>query len=443
MIIKQIKLPYNFIPRHYQLPIYYDFFVRKKKRFIDIVHRRSGKTVNNLHFMLVAALSRVGNYWYIMPQINQCKKVIWNGINKEGRPYLSCIPNDVVIGKPNNSEMLYKLTNGSTIQFVGAENVDSLMSGNPMGVVLDEYSLQNPRCWELIRPILAENGGWARFTYTPRGSNHGLDLYETNLDNDEWCVNLYTSDDTFRDDGTPVITRAIIDAEIRSGMMPELVAQEFGCSFSAAIPGAYYKNEMEIALKENRIREFDIESNLPVYTSWDLGISDSTAIWFFQPWEYEIRIIHYYENHNVGMGHYIEYVKQFAIKHNINYRYHFVPHDANQKEISTGKTRKEFAATHGLQMRNIPNLKIVEGIQAVRSLFKKFVFKKSGCKFGLKCLQDYHKEYNDKLKIYLDNPCHNWSSHCADSVRYFAVGWLDQFKELDSMHQFDIDTYHP
>jgi len=74
-----------------------------------------------------------------------------------------------------------------------------------------------------------------------------------------------------------------------------------------------------------------------VWTSWDLGIRDATAIWFAQVVGREIRIIDYYEASGVDLGH---YVREIGARPYV-YAGHIVPHDAQAKELGTGKSRLE------------------------------------------------------------------------------------------------------
>jgi hypothetical protein len=109
--------------------------------------------------------------------------------------------------------------------------------------VFSEYALQNPKVWDFIRPILAENGGWAIFNFTPRGKNHGYDLYEMARQNPKWFVQKLTVDDT------AIITSEVIQEERESGMSEEMIQQEYYCSFTAALTGKGLPEAIKI-LKE-------------------------------------------------------------------------------------------------------------------------------------------------------------------------------------------------
>lgn len=439
-----ITLPHEFNPRPYQHDLNKAFFVDGYKRMLQVLHRRGGKSKNAINFLLGAALKRKGTYYHAFPKFNQAKRIIWNGIDKEGKRYLDHIPSSLIKRK-NNSELLIELINGSIIQLAGTDHYNSLMGGNPAGIVFDEYSLQTPLAWNYLRPILAENGGWALFIYTPRGKNHGYDLWRNAVKNDDWFVQKLGVDETRNWDGTPVIHHSVIDEERDAGMPEELIQQEFFCSFDAAIVGAYYSKELELAYKEKRVHDFQIRPGVPVFTFWDLGVADSTAIWFMQPEGGRLKMVNYYENNGHGIEHYIKYVNEFSQKYKVPYKRHFAPHDIEAREFITARTRREMAFSLGINFDVVKKLGIMDGIQAARSLFNRVEFHETNCQFGLRCLQEYHRKHlvDDNGVSFRDAPEHNWASHGADAFRYFGVAWNDYMPQPQSSRARVLEDWHP
>lgn len=419
----QIILPHNFKARPYQVASNRAYFIDRKRFSIEVLHRRAGKSKNALNFLTAAAMERVGSYYHTFPELTQARRAIWNGIDKEGKRYLDHIPPALIEGKVNNTDMRINLINGSSIQLAGADRYDALMGGNPAGIIFDEYSLQNPFAWHYLSPIITENGGWAKFIYTPRGMNHGWDLYERNRNNPEWFVQKLDITQTKDWDGNPIITEEQIDARRREGMPEELIQQEFYCSFDVALAGAIYSKEIEAAYNEKRVRNFPIDSSSPVFTAWDIGRRDPTSIWIFQAINNEIYMIAYYENVREGMDHYLEWLTNFANKHNIKYKnhYHLAPHDIGVHEWSNGKARIDSAAELGWYFKIAPKLGIQDGINATRKLFPRIIFHADNCRMGLNALKQYRS--NDA-----GQPIHDFSSHPADSLRTLAVGWHDSFR---------------
>ena len=156
------------------------YFADGGKRAVAVWHRRAGKDITALHRTMLQMLHRVGTYWHMLPLQNQARKVIWDGIvdGPDGPIKLIdwAFPQELRTATLAQ-EMKIRFANGSEWQLCGSDNYNALVGSNPVGIVMSEYSVSKPEAWEYIRPILAENGGWALFIYTPRGLNHGHDLY--------------------------------------------------------------------------------------------------------------------------------------------------------------------------------------------------------------------------------------------------------------------------
>ena len=322
--------------------------------------------------------------------------------------------------------MLIELVNGSTWQLTGSDNYNNLVGSNPVGVIFDEWSLCDPAAWGYIRPILAENGGWAVFIYTPRGKNHGHSLYQMAKKSNEWfCQNL-SINDTKREDGSPVISSDTIDNERLEGMDEALIQQEFYGSFEAQIAGAYYIDQLTKAKEEHRVGRLPIEVSLPIHTAWDLGISDAMSIWLFQALGKEIRLIGYHENTGKGIEHYAQWLRQYASTHNVMLGTHLAPHDIEVRELTSGRSRKEVAREMGINFRTVqrPRTK-AEDIQAVRRIFPRLWIDDEKAEHGYNCIASYHREYDEKRQVFRDTPVHDWSSHGADALQTLALGWVE------------------
>ena len=363
-------------------------------------------------------LKHVGIYYYFYPTYAQGKKALWDGIGKDGVAYLDHFPKELLDGKPNDTEMKVRYKNGSIFQVIGTDDYNKIVGTNPIGVIFSEFSLQNPRAWDYIRPILAENKGWAIFNFTPRGKNHGYDLYEMARNNPKWFVQKLTVNDT------GVLTQEDIQEERNSGMTEDLIQQEYYCSFTASVLGAYYWKEYDEAEKEGRFGSVPYDPAVPVHTVWDLGVSDDMAIGFYQVVGNELHKIDYYEANNEGLPHYIKVLQD---KKYI-YGQHFAPHDIKARELSTGKSRLEIAEGLGIKFEVVPNLSIQDGIDAGRRMFKRLWVDREKCKDWLKAIPQYTKEYDEEKKIFKDKPLHDWTSHGADEYRYAAVIEGELFK---------------
>lgn len=405
-----LEIPYKFIPRDYQLPLL-KAMDSGVKRAVCVWHRRAGKDKTAINLTVRRMMERVGIYYYFLPTYNQGKKVIWDGIDKSGFKTLDHFPPQIV-KKKNEAEMKIELTNGSIFQMVGTDNYNSIMGTNPVGCVFSEYSLQDPMVWDLIRPILRENGGWAIFVYTPRGENHGFDLYSMATTNKNWfCQKLTIAD-------TGVVSEEAIDEERAEGMSEEMIQQEFYCSFGGMMQGAYYANQYQEALEEGRIKNVPYQKDIPVDTWWDLGVSDATSIWFSQTVGREFHIIDYLEESGEGLPF---YVKALQDKPYV-YGEHNAPHDIKVRDFGSGLSRIEVARKLGINFRLVPKVSVQDGINAGRIIFNQCYFDAEKCAHGLKALRNYHKSYDNKRMIFSNHPEHDWSSNGADAFRYMALG---------------------
>jgi hypothetical protein len=432
-----LTIPNDWHPRPHQLP-FFEAMDSGVKRACIVWHRRAGKDSASLNFTAKQLFSRVGNYWHLFPKQTQARRAIWNGIDGYGRKILDQVFPEQVRTRTSTQEMSIEFVNGSTWQLTGSDNYDNLVGANPVGVVFSEWSLCDPNAWNYIRPMLAENGGWAIFIYTPRGKNHGHSLYNMARKSSDWfCENLSVID-TKRDDGTPVIPQQIIQQERDEGVEEALIQQEYYGSFEALIPGAYFADQITMAKEQKRICRLPIEPSLPVHTAWDLGISDNMCIWLMQSHGKELRLIGYYENSGKGMEHYIQWLQQYAVKNTVTYGTHLAPHDIEVRELSTGRSRKETARDMGIVFRTVQRpAKKAEGIQAIRRLFPRLWIDEDKAEHGLNCLGSYHREWDAKHNCFRDNPVHDWASHGADALQTLALGWTEQ---MSSGRRLQIHT---
>ena len=181
--------------------------------------------------------------------------------------------------------------------------------------------------------------------------------------------------------------------------------------------GAYYADH----IINKQISTIPVDRSLPVNTAWDLGIADATAIWLFQVQGKSVRFVSYYESSGEGIQHYLDALAEYKQEHGIQWGHHIAPHDIRVREWSTGQSRQEMAANLGINFEIAPSLPIIDGIESVRRLLGSAWFDEENCKAGIRSLRNYRKEWDDKRQAYKTKPLHDWTSHCADAMRYCAV----------------------
>lgn len=410
----KISLPHNFTPRNYQKRLLSQMD-KGTKRAICIWHRRCGKDKTLINLISKKAFEKKGIYYYFFPTYAQGRKVLWDGIDSNGFALIDHFPKELIKNK-NDQQMKITLKNGSIFQIIGTDDIDSIRGTNPIGAVFSEYAFQNPEAWEVIRPILAENSGWAVFNTTPNGKNHAYKMYKMAEKNPNWYAEKLTISDT------NVISEDFIEEERQEGMSEDMIQREYYCSFEASIEGAYYAK----FIKKPQIKDIPEEKEIKVDTWWDLGMSDSTAIIFTQTINKEIRVIDYLEASGESLDFYIQQIS----KKPYQYGTHHAPHDIRVRELGTGKSRWEIARKAGIDFKIVKNIPLIDGINAGRNILKQCHFDRKKASRLLECLEHYQKAYDFKLKMYKSHPLHDWSSHGADAFRYMAVGHKEK-QEVD------------
>lgn len=382
------------------------------------------------NIMIRMALKKVANYFYVFPLFSQARRVIWESITSSGERFLDYIPEEL-IESTNSQQMSIRLVNGSHIQLVGSDNVDSLVGTNAAGMVFSEFALQDPRAYQFLRPILVANGGWALFISTPRGKNHMFEMHQIAANSKEWFVWKLTVEDTQH------ISLYDIEKERAEGLMSEdLIQQEYFTSYDLGIEGSYYAKYIDKLKVAGRIGIVPWEESFKVHTAWDLGVRDSTCILFFQTIGQTVRIIDCYENSKQGLEHYAKVLSQKPYQ----YGKHIAPHDIAVQELGSGITRIEKAKQLGINFTIAPSCSIEDGIETVRSSFSKIWIDEHACKPLIKALENYRQEFDAKKKIYKGFPLHDWSSHMADAARYLCIS-LPKTRDGLSAEELDKRYY--
>lgn len=378
------------------------------KRFnVLVCHRRFGKSVLAINELIKTATDKPrSKLAYIAPTYRQGKAIAWDYLKFYTRPLMQ------FGGDRNESELRVDLFNESRIQIYGADNADSLRGMGFNGVVLDEYAIMSPRTWtEIIRPAISDTNGWVIFIGTPMGHNQFWEVYDyAKRGQKDWFGQLYRASET------QIIPSEELK-EAQSIMTEEQYNQEFECSFTAAVSGSYYGKLITAADNDNRICEVPYDTSIPVETWWDLGIGDSTAIWFVQRVGEEIHVIDYYETSGESLYHYAEVLEN----KNYNYNRHVAPHDIVARELGTGKSRLEVANEIGIDFEIAAKLEVDHGIESVRNTLPYCYFDREKCKIGLDALRQYRKQWDERNQVFKNKPLHDWCSHAADAFRYGCV----------------------
>lgn len=420
---KTLTIPHQFKCRPYQIPAW-KALDEGKKRVVCCWHRGAGKDLFALNYLIWKALQEPGVYLHCFPKYNQAKRAIWKGVHDTdmGDPisYMDHFPPELVKTK-NGSEMSLELINGSVYHLMGMDgkNASVARGMNPKFVIMSEYSFMDRAAWDVIEPRVSQNNGQAVFVSTPNGQNHFYDLYNyaSSGHSNDYFASLLTIDDT------SVLDEKFIENKRNEQIPEDFIQQEYYCSFKRGAEGSYYGKLIQSARDDDRICSIKLHPDLPIHSAWDIGIGDASSLWLFQILlNGKINLLNYYENNNEGLEHYLRYMDNWKSKMGAIYGTHYVPHDMQNREFTSGVDRLTTARQMGYNMQVVPRKAIEEGIQAVRSLLPHCSFDASECKRGIQCLDFYRKKWNESAKIYYDEPLHDQYSHGADAFRMLAVG---------------------
>ena len=398
-----IVIPYQ--PRQLQAELHRN--LDQHRWGVIVCHRRMGKTVMAINHLLRAAImcaNKNPRYAYLAPTYRQAKAVAWD--------YLKQFAGGIPEVKFHETELRCDLPNGARINLLGAENPDSLRGIYLDGCFMDEVADMPESVFpEVIRPALSDRKGWCFFVGTPKGQNAFYEMYEAAVISSDWYTAVHRASETDILDGGEL-------ASARETMTADQYAQEYECSWVANVPGAIFGKECHAALEEGRIGRVPYDRGYKVDTFWDLGVGDSTAIWFVQSIGRAVHVIDCYESRGEGLPHYCKILnaKEYL------YGVHYAPHDIEVRELGTGKSRREIAWDLGLNFRVVPKLPLEDGIHAAQMVFARCWFDAEKCKSGLDALRQYHRGYNEKNRAFRNTPVHDWSSHFADAFRYMSIG---------------------
>jgi hypothetical protein len=430
--------PETIAPRYTPLPHQQrvvDYMMKGGKRALLVWHRRSGKDITFWNLTWAKAQERIGIYYYFYPTYSQAKKAIWYGMDEKGVRFLDYIPR-TLIESTHDTDMRVHFTNGSILQLIGSDNVDSIMSTNPVGCVFSEYALQDPVGWRFISPILAKNGGWAAFVYTPRGHNHGYELYSRMKNRDGWFTELLTVDDTH------LISMDEIDDIRATGVPEEIIQQEFWCDFEISNEGSYFGQQMLQAEMSDRIGRVPYDPRFPVHTAWDIGVNDSCSIWFIQTDGRTVWCIDFYDKaNNEGLPYFARLLQERGYF----YGTHLGPHDIAKREFGTGDQIRQAGFNLGIDFTTVERTDKKAQHAAAHALIPRTYFDALHCERGIAGLRGYEREWDRVAKVFSNTPKHNWASHIADAFMVLACGidliGNDQRRFSSSIGAFDPRTY--
>lgn len=421
--------------RWYQQKFHHALVNRTHDRLMAVWHRRAGKDEIVLNAMRELAWKDPGTYWHCFPEQAQARKAIWNGVNGHtGKRRIHEAFPPSIIKRMQDNDMFIELINGATFQLIGSDRYDSTVGSGPKGIAYSEWALSNPSAWAYHSPMIRETGGFAAFITTPRGNNHAKTMYDRAKDNPSWFAELLSIEQTGAL-STAELDEALQEYQDLHGidMGLAIYQQEYLCSFSGAMIGAYWGAEMFKAERDRRTLEIvPIDPNHPVHTAWDLGKAVNNPIWCFQVIGGLPRIVDFYRPESDDLSDWCKWLDDQGY-HGTDY----VPWDIAQFVWGAKRTRSEILRDLGRKPTPVTLVSVADGLTAGRETIKVAKFhggdddRANRVELGIEGLKNYRREWDDELKTFRENPVKDWAEHIGSSFRYLGLAWKEAIKAYE------------
>lgn len=432
--------------RWYQQEFHQALAQRTHDRLMAVWHRRAGKDEVTLDAERTLALKDPGTYWHCFPEQKQARKAIWNGVDGHTgkRRIFQAFP-EKIIARMQDDDMFIEFKKEycggktSTWQMIGSDRYDSTVGSGPKGITYSEWALSNPSAWAYHSPMIRESGGYAAFITTPRGNNHAKTMAERAQRNPAtWFFQQLSIEDTGAL-STEVLKEALEEYQDLYGLElgQAFFEQEYYCSWSGAMVGAYWGAEMFRAERQGRLRRQPVSWSHPIHCVMDLGKAVNNPLWFFQVIAGVPYIIDFFRPDSEDLDDWLEWMDNKGYNTGAIY----VPHDIMVTEWGSSRTRLEILESKaGLsRVRRVPKVSLADGLQAGRKTINEAVFHKGDTysldkdereraermDLGLSGLQSYRRKYDDELKRFQDNPLKDWAEHIGSAFRYLGLAWRE------------------
>jgi len=409
-----MKIPYKFSPRPYQKQ-FIEAMKSGKKRAVLNWSRRAGKDMTCFNYAVSEMCAKVMTVALVFPTKEQGIKAFWNNIENDGTKSLDHIPRPL-IKRISNETLTIELINGSMFVLLGAKDPDSLRGANAKIYILSEFVYMLPEVMDVITPVLANNGGQLILQSTPKldapsGATFKA-IYDGAISRPETEYASTVKATEFLDDESLELLR---QQSIEKNGNDFFFRQEYLCDWGQSSPTSYYGHIISKMEKNDQIGIHPYNHSYDVFTSWDLGMSDSMGIIFFQVYNNHMWIIDSYKSNNISLQTYVK----FVLSKPYNYGYHFFPHDVNVREMSDSRSRLS-KIRHDLGLINsvmLPRESVQTGIERVISGLTKTYIHSPSCGSLIQDLKIYRRKFNSLTGDYLGAD-HGSASHYSDAIRY-------------------------
>lgn len=415
-----MQVPVHYNPRTYQA----DFMRNMSKvRFAVLCWaRRAGKDMTCFAYAVRRMVEEPMNVVLVFPSKSQGYEAFWANVENDGFKTIEHIPKDLVMSSRNTKdEMSITLKNGSTFMLLGADDPEKLRGANGKLYIFSEFVDINSEALNVVRPITAVNGGQIIIQSTPKidGISGGTfkRLFDSAKENIKQLASYvqateYLSAEQLEEIRQDYIAQNGDDFKFR---------QEMLLDWGQASTASYYGQVLTAMEKDGRIGDHPYDARYQVYTAWDLGMADSTAVTFFQYYDKTIHIIDAYETHDISD----EAVIRFIQSKPYNYGWHFFPHDASKRDSDAIQRIQKIRELGLINSSILRRTSVEDGIRRALVLFRNdLTMHYETTYWAIEKLKVYQRKFNPKTGDY-EGADHSTASHLADSIRYMAEA-LDQ-----------------
>lgn len=395
---------------------------RTQRYAVLLCHRRAGKSFCTLNDVIVRGLTPRPDglrqqFALMAPTQKQARTIAWQYLKEQtacfdGLKGYKTLEQHLTITLPDPTNANLP---GATIMLLGAENAESLRGMFLDGIVIDEAAdIPDYVVTQIIRPALADRQGWLTIAGTVKSIDDYLwRTYELaqKVPGTWFSMILRASE-------SGIIPESELN-DLRASMTEEQYQVEFECNVKAAVTGKILLPYMN--MKQITRVPYDPAGG-PVMAAWDLGISDSMAIWLAQMCGREPHIINYKQESGKGFDYFVDWMAKLPYSGRI--RIQLLPHDSSVRELGNGgKSRMQSLRELGLTgLKRVPKLPKDMQIEAARMLLPQCWIDEENCSEGLKALRNYCFVFDPKRNVFSLAPKHDQYSNGSDAFQTLAVG---------------------
>lgn len=438
-----MRIPEHYDARDYQLPAL-TALENGATMAILCWARRAGKDLTSFAYSVKKMVEAPMNVVLVFPTKDQGKTSFWENIENDGWKTIDHIPQSL-IARRDNTAMRIILKNGSTFQVLGATDPEALRGANGKIYILSEMVDLPAGLLDIIRPIVAVNGGQIIMISTPKIDGISGATFKMYFD----MAKKYMAAGNKKWFSSRITAREYLSAETLEELRQECIAkygndflwrQEYLCDWGQVSSSSYYGGPLQLAKNRGKIGVYPYNPSYPVYTAWDLGMSDSTAITMFQYYNKNPYIIDYFETSNIGTQPIVDHLHAKPY----NFGWHFFPHDGTVRDSDAvqriQKYRENGLVNISLIIREAKDIGIKRAVEQIPNTY----FNEGTTEDLRRKMLLYKRKFNPVTGDYV-GPEHTTVSHASDTVRY-AFKAIDQYFDKETgefLHSpaYGQDTY--